>query len=189
MFLDHPVAWLPLDDPLHVCRLVISSDDESPGVFADTFVLSDRERSNPLQTFGVRTLTDQAVEEFGIGGSRRELLADLGDSFVNVTEQSLVFGESSKASFHIGIRFRLNPLETRITRLAEGRARRGPKDGARAEPLSPRGLVRWQLSSLALSQNMVEEGAGKPGGNDSDHHPGTGKAPVRESEDGEHGDA
>jgi hypothetical protein len=112
MFFDDPVGWLPIDDALDIRSLVTSGDDESCGVFAETLVLSDRERSNPLQTFWVRTFTDQAVDEFGIGSSERELLADLGDSLVNLTEQSLVFGESRKTSFHIRIRFRLNPFET-----------------------------------------------------------------------------
>ena len=62
MLFDQPIAWLPVNDPFDIRRLVTSGDDESSGVLADPLVLSERERPNPLQTSWIRTLTNQAVD-------------------------------------------------------------------------------------------------------------------------------
>ena len=95
MLFDHPVAWLPLDHPLHVRRLVAGRDDEASRVAPDPLVLRDRERPNPLQAEWVRTLTDQAIKEFGIVSPWRKLLSDLRDALVHLTEHSLIFGQPS----------------------------------------------------------------------------------------------
>ena len=47
-----------------------------------------------------------------MGSPRGEFLGDVGDSLVDLTEQSLIFRQSSKASFHTGRPFQPNAGQT-----------------------------------------------------------------------------
>jgi hypothetical protein len=85
------------DDDLDVGRLVACGDDEPCGIASNFLVLGDRERSDPLQTQGVRTFADQPVDEVGLVRTWRQRLSDLGDPLVHLTKERLVFCQPREA--------------------------------------------------------------------------------------------